>query len=553
MKIVLYHGYELSGSGSNEYTRRLAIALKSLGHQVILVCGEETPEAHGFVDRCYSLENPQRVLLRFSRPAEKNNGITLYQLPRASILPVYVADKQRPGGSKLFIDLTDRELDEYHSKTLDGVRAALKAERPDVVHANHLVWQPVIAAEACASFQIPFYIVPHGSSLEYVVRRDERYLRAAEKALLRASGVIWIAASLQRRVLELYPKRREAIQKVSSFVGTGVDASVFQPVERSKRTQSFRRLLANERSGGKRGDQKNELRRRLRRRDIEAARDYWDAYDHTAPDLDLAEQLNAIAPGDDLLLYVGALTWGKGVQALLAAMPEIIFRRPNARLLVVGSGTFREALEALAYSIETGDETLFDELVAAGRGLDRGAAPGPLDEVRSYAGNAERQRMLSEHGARTAGRIHFLGHLGHPQLRWLFPCCQLAIFPSIIDEASPLVFAESLASGVPAAVAYHSGLKDGLDALLQEVPPEVFKHLQLDPQMSGRVASIADNVSWLLAQGVSNALRATLRRIAEERHNWEAVAKGVSATARKSIEFSRLTRAAEQLHAPRGA
>ena len=42
----------------------------------------------------------------------------------------------------------------------------------------------------------------------------------------------------------------------------------------------------------------------------------------------------------------------------------------------------------------------------------------------------------------------FTGYLTHRELRYLFPCCDVAVFPSIVAEAGPLVFLEALASGV---------------------------------------------------------------------------------------------------------
>jgi len=536
MKIALYHGYELTGSGSNEYTRYLAVALNGLGHEVVILCSEPVPEEHAFVDRCYSFETPQRAVLRFDRSTDKPGSVTLYQLPQASTLPVYITDKQRAGVVKQFIDLTDQELAHYHRTTAEGVRTALKAERPDVVHANHLVWQPVVAAEVCGSLEIPFYIVAHGSSLEYAVRRDARYRRAAEEALLRSDGLVWIAPNVQQRVVELYDQHREVIRQRSFFAGTGVDTSLFRLAERSERPRSLGRLIAAGPFRGKSRKQKTALTDRLDGGDLESIRDYWSAYDHRVPDEDLAAQLNSIAPDDDLLLYVGALTWGKGVQALLAAMPEILSNRPTARLLIVGSGTFREALEALAHSIETANESLFDEVLARGRALDRDATPEPLIDVRDYSTVARRRQILFEHGPRLAGRVHFLGRLDHSQLRWVFPCCQLAVFPSIVHEASPLVLAESMANGVLPAAAYHSGLRDGLDALADDLPLDVFNRLRIDDDLSTRVASLADNVSWLLAKGVSNALSRDLRRIAEERHDWQSTATAIASAAQAIVD-----------------
>ena len=40
MKIGIFHGYELSGSGSNQATRYLAHALVKAGHEVHVLCRE---------------------------------------------------------------------------------------------------------------------------------------------------------------------------------------------------------------------------------------------------------------------------------------------------------------------------------------------------------------------------------------------------------------------------------------------------------------------------------------------------------------------------------
>ena len=48
---------------------------------------------------------------------------------------------------------------------------------------------------------------------------------------------------------------------------------------------------------------------------------------------------------DRIVSYVGKLIVSKGVDLLLAAWPLVVARVPEARLMVVGFGTYREALE----------------------------------------------------------------------------------------------------------------------------------------------------------------------------------------------------------------
>ena len=55
LKIGIFHGYNLTGSGSNEYTRYLAKTFLAQGHTVHIICREFQPEKIEFVGQ---LEHP---------------------------------------------------------------------------------------------------------------------------------------------------------------------------------------------------------------------------------------------------------------------------------------------------------------------------------------------------------------------------------------------------------------------------------------------------------------------------------------------------------------
>ena len=46
MRILLWHGYLLAGTGSNVYTRALAREWSNAGHDVTVVCQERQPELY---------------------------------------------------------------------------------------------------------------------------------------------------------------------------------------------------------------------------------------------------------------------------------------------------------------------------------------------------------------------------------------------------------------------------------------------------------------------------------------------------------------------------
>src|SRR3989442_12175730 len=46
LKILLWHGYLLGGTGSNVYTRALAREWSLIGHEVVVFCQERYPELY---------------------------------------------------------------------------------------------------------------------------------------------------------------------------------------------------------------------------------------------------------------------------------------------------------------------------------------------------------------------------------------------------------------------------------------------------------------------------------------------------------------------------
>ena len=46
MRILLWHGYLLGGTGSNVYTRALAREWSRAGHEVVVLCQEPHPERY---------------------------------------------------------------------------------------------------------------------------------------------------------------------------------------------------------------------------------------------------------------------------------------------------------------------------------------------------------------------------------------------------------------------------------------------------------------------------------------------------------------------------
>jgi len=259
MRIGIYHGYELTGSGSNEYTRYLAKSLVAKGHEVHIICRESVPDKIPSITHAYSTKSDGKVETLFIRE-NGSTGCILHQLPHGDVRPVYLIDKQRQGRVKPFIDLTDEELKDYHDTNEKLLIKILSQIKLDVLHANHLIYQPVAALEACKKTQTPLIIYPHGSSIEYTIKLDERFKKLALKAILECTGMIIGNREVQNRIINLYPEHKETILSKSKIVGVGVDTSLFKPVAKSDRQASIQRLIHTKGGGGKRPNLTEDLR-----------------------------------------------------------------------------------------------------------------------------------------------------------------------------------------------------------------------------------------------------------------------------------------------------
>src|ERR687887_1468238 len=136
MRILLWHGYLLGGTGSNVYTRALAREWSLAGHDVVVLCQERHPER-------YDVGRAQVV-----RPEI------------GGLLPVFVLDRYEGLEAKLLQDFTRAERERYVELNAAALRERLPA---DVVFTNHvLLGAPVGLASGAR-----FVVKAHGSELEY--------------------------------------------------------------------------------------------------------------------------------------------------------------------------------------------------------------------------------------------------------------------------------------------------------------------------------------------------------------------------------------------------
>jgi glycosyltransferase involved in cell wall biosynthesis len=284
MRILLWHGYLLGGTGSNVYSRALAREWSRAGHEVVVVCQERAPEQ-------YDLGGAQ---------------VVVPELP-GRLLPVFVMDRYAGLEPKLLQDLTASEKGAYVEANATALKKLLPAE---VVFTNHVLMGGPVGERT----GVPFRVKAHGSELEYSMRGRPELERWGAHALAAAEAT-FVGSAHIRSVLEEVVGHVDRVHEVPP--GVDVDEFTLRP-----RDEAFAALVAEARD-----DPPNPGNREER-----------------LPDEGNAERLASFLAGDEpTVVFFGKLIEQKGVQVLLEAMHGI-----DARLVIVGFGPHRETLARMA-------------------------------------------------------------------------------------------------------------------------------------------------------------------------------------------------------------
>jgi len=459
MNLLMTHGYMLSGTGSNVYVQNLCRALVGMGHGVHLLCQEPNPLSYDFVNAHYRV-SAEGIEKLGEKPSPYPGSCSVYQPEIGDLLPVYVYDDYPGWRVKTFLDLTEGEFENYVAKNVAAVRTVMERSGATGAVTNHSVPGPSIMREALSG-SVPYASIVHGSCLQYVARKSDKYMEVARDGLSGATSIIALSNHSAGTIAEDFPKLAERTVSLPGGVDTGLfrpdalDAHVTEslvggPGRGPEQTERLRETLEAFSERGSAEDLAGELKV------------LSEVYEPRRHDVDAGVRLRRLLDDDaPVILYVGKLIHSKGVHCLLSAFARVR-RQTEARLLVIGYGMFREGLEALTVALSTGNRRVV-ELLAKGGSLFEGGAPSAMEHF-------EVTDALLRDAEGIAGEVEFVGPLYHAELARVLPAAEVAVVPSIFPETFGLVAAEAAASSVPPLVADHSGLREAGGLVGRDLP-----------------------------------------------------------------------------------
>lgn len=506
MRILIWHGWLLEGSGSNVATARISEVWRAAGHDVLLVCQERHParypwiDAHGTVDRdgVSDLEPNMNASIAPGR-------CVLLRPDIGATLPVFVVDHYEGFAEvRPFVDLADGELDAYLRANVEALRAAAGFHDEEIAFVGHGIPGAAIGRRALGPGRYVAKI--HGSDLEYAIRPQDRYRDLAREGLEAAHAVVGPSGEALERCAELVPEMRG----LARVVPPGVDVAAFRPRPRVEALREVASLLELDPDTvrGRPSSLDLEVERALDARDEKALDALFDRYDEDVPEPDAPMRLRKLSEGDGSIVgYLGKLIPQKGAELLLEAQPAL---RHDTSALVVGFGSDRDWLAALTIALRRGDRSAIGWLRdVGGLPVDPAATPGTTGDRLD---------------------VTFTGLLDHRYAPGALAAMDVQVVPSILQEAFGMVAAEGAASGALPMVARHSGLAEVAGILETEVGhPGLFS---FEPGR-GAVQRLAEGIDRLLSLrgGEREELRRAVSSFVANHWTWERTAAGLLSAA----------------------
>ena len=182
------------------------------------------------------------------------------------------------------------------------------------------------------------------------------------------------------------------------------------------------------------------------------------------------------ADNEKIILFVGRLVYEKGVQHLISAMPKILSRYNDAKLVIAGKG-------------------------------------GMINELKAQAENIG-----------ISNKVYFTGYLNSKQVTKMYKCADVAAFPSTYEPFG-IVALEGMLSGTPVVVSDVGGLN------------EIVEHGQNGMKSyAGNPNSLADSILTLLYNpelGMKLAKNAKTK--VKLQYNWQKIAQDTHFAYQKAI------------------
>ena len=440
MRVLLWHGWLLEGSGSSIYAARTAEVLRGDGHDVLLVCQERHVERYRWIDASGTVDatGPSALTPNPAAVASDAGGrCVLCDRRSARCCPCSSLDEYEGFTVRRFVDLDDAALEAYLAANVDALQPRWRMAR----HAGRGLGTRDPRRRrrgARARGRVPYVAKIHGSDLEYAIREQPRFAALAAEGLGAARAVVGASRDVLDRCAELVP----GLGELGPVVAPGLDAETFRPRDRREALLDVAARLRRDADveRGRPSAHDDEVRRALGARDPNAFDALAARTTRRSPSRArrTASRRSPLRPTDRRVVREADRAEGRAP----AARGGAVDARPSGR---------------------AGRRVRLVPRVARGAGARRATRRPGGGSRASGPGGLE----LAPSGRRPL--VTFTGRLDHRYAPDALAAMDVLVVPSILAEAFGMVAIEGVAAGALPLVARHSGLGEIAAALEAEI------------------------------------------------------------------------------------
>jgi len=524
---MLVHGYLLSQTGSNLYTKYLARELCRAGNDVELLSQDDKVMDLDFVENSFRFTSGNGSVSLMKKQVTKYSGkCTAFQADIGGLLPVFVKDDYEGFKVKTFLELSGNELRGYLNANLTALKWLINNRDIDVMQLNHGVIFPYIASRIAPDIRPPCIIVIHGSGIEFIVKKSAVYRRYALIGLRSATKIIAVSQYVKDLIINIFG--RDLAGKIE-LIPAGVDLSNFTKTNDRKRSMSnFQGAVSNQNllnCNGFSQEIQGEMLKHVGHgpRITDAVKRIHQSYNDRRADADLAKKLATLSVNDKIILFVGKIMASKGVHLAIAALPLVVASETDVKLVVVGFGEERETLELLIDALSGADNKSIKIL---SKSIDNKISHRPY--LSSFFNRLRVTGKFAAYLNSAVGlrrHIIFTGLLGHGETGYLEQLADIQLVVSLLPEAFGLVVLEGVACGAIPIIANHSGLRDLAEVLENESHLEKGL-LRVDLKEEKTIFDLSAKIKRILSmpQTKRDDLSERLSRVPLEKYGWNITA-----------------------------
>lgn len=193
--------------------------------------------------------------------------------------------------------LAKMQIPSFLASQMNNAKGIIKKEKIGLMHAHWLMPQGVVGALLKKIYKMPLIVTIHGSDLFPL---KSRFFKAVQKSVVKNTDIITVnSEAAKKELLSRFPEIKNKVK----LIPMGIDTNIFRPKNIKNKYEKYK--------------------------------------------------------NNKIILFVGRLNEQKGVEYLIKAMPYVISKIKNAKLIIIGEGDYKKHLEKIVDEIKISDAVVF--------------------------------------------------------------------------------------------------------------------------------------------------------------------------------------------------